>query len=367
MKIAVVCAHPTLLNPGMLSVDAAFDAVIAGLGSSPEVTRFSAEAAIPAEGAGHTYAHLTSVEQLEPFDRIVFWGDFLQWIGWATHDFLSREQVRRKGATATEIMDRWFSLFLLENAPGLRRRAIVFGSTLYPLNGTQIARPRYREALTALLKEARLVLMRDAMSANFVNQLSGRDGDLLGCDCALLMDSQAFAPAPDGTKEPYLAYGFGRSDGQLALAAFAENVARQAKVKSVRLNWFNRTGQRGLETKIGLIKGARYVLTDIYHLSITALREGRPTVCLGRGASYGETSLSDKKKEIFFAQHFLGQNYIFVESLFAALPTDSAVKSLTLRVLERLDDAAAAACARDMLSNRVARARGRLLEALAAD
>jgi len=58
-----------------------------------------------------------------------------------------------------------------------------------------------------------------------------------------------------------------------------------------------------------------YVVTDCYHLCVHAWNNGIPAVGIGKGASGFKTSVSDKKKELFFLTYDAGKFYVFAEEL----------------------------------------------------
>ena len=302
------------------------------------LTKFSVESPLQIEnGDNHlNYELLKNVEQLKEFDVILFWGDFLHWIRYAKHDFLIRERQRSKHLSDNEIIDKWYKLLLLENSPELQSRSIIFGSTLYGLNSLDLIDSRYISAIKSLYTNAKLIMMRDIMSTNFISQLINKTNINLGCDCALFLELKNLENKKANISDNYIITSFARSDGNLVLLSFANLLARISNKKMINIPWLDNSGIKGLKEKINLIRGADFVLTDIYHLSVTALREHTPTLCFGKGASIIETSLSDKKKEIFFAQHYAFANYIYFESVYKAIISNKLSKKLATDLLDLL-------------------------------
>jgi len=105
MKIAVICAFPAGLNAGMLSVDLALTHTLSKISINIEVTRFCAESEliIPFKNNFIYYCHLENKSQLEKFDRIIYWGDFLHWIGYGMQDYLIRQSRRNDNLTNEQI------------------------------------------------------------------------------------------------------------------------------------------------------------------------------------------------------------------------------------------------------------------------
>lgn len=317
IKVAVVCAYPAGTNPGMLSVDLAFESIIGSSINPMTVERFCYGRNLDKSGPIRLkYTELHNVAQLEEFDRIVYWGDFLHWRGYAINDWLSRAQGRHADWSDEKLLDQWYELYLLENRPDLQSRAICFGGTFYGLDSRDLVDERYQTALTFLYNNARAVLMRDCWSAHFARQLAPAHNQTFGCDCALLLDSPAITTPQALPEQPYMLYSFGRSGQNQLLEQFAQRLSDHMGLELVNLEWLQKgIGQETLGKKIYLIQHAKFVLTDIYHCAITAWREHCPVLCIGNGASRIESSLSDKKKEIFHAQIFAGENYVFVEEI----------------------------------------------------
>ncbi len=342
-KIAVVCAYPAGENPGMLSVDLAFGSLQRALPANVQVNYFCVEREFELRASGVVlhYQHLTRREQLLEHDQIVYWGDFLHWISYFENDVLMRTRVRDAQADLAAVRDAWYDLFFLEGAsPQDLSKVLVFGSTLYGLDGAQLATPRYREALTRLYTHAGAVLMRDQVSANFVAQLAREEANAFGCDCAMLLDPKALEPF-QRVKVPsvdYLVCSFGRSGANRALAGLATEIAQRRGLKVVNIDWLgNPRGLAALADKLAIIRSARLVVTDIYHMGVTGWRESVPVLGVGQGASQARGTLSDKKKEIFFRQIFASDYFLFLEHILQAYASNQALDQYLARVLKPLD------------------------------
>src|SRR5439155_13457063 len=66
---------------------------------------------------------------------------------------------------------------------------------------------------------------------------------------------------------------------------------------------------------LGAMLSHELIITDAYHLCVLAWSNGIPAVCVGRGASRFFTSVSDKKKELFFQTISADRFYLFSEHL----------------------------------------------------
>lgn len=317
MKIALVCAVPDLSNSGMLSVDLAFESLRKYLDPNIEVVRFCSWKDIARDGpVSLHYNRLYSVDQLEKFDKIIYWGDFIHWIkygpsfmsGKGTECYAKQNNLTIDDAR-TKLTDIWYSMYLLEGRPDLQKKSIIFGNTVYGIDSNQVSNDRYRSALESLYKNSRLVLMRDYLSAFYVSQLFDNRKFSYGCDCALLLepfgeDSVEIDP------EPYMVYSFGRCKNNADLEKFALLLAEKSNIKAINIQWLHpKSSISELSKNLNIIKHAQYSVTDIYHFAINSWREKIPTLTIGRGNSYyGQGTLGDKKKEIFNLQ-ILAMNY----------------------------------------------------------
>ncbi|MEA2780499.1 MAG: hypothetical protein QOK29_2043 [Rhodospirillaceae bacterium] len=328
----------------MLSVDLAFESVLEKTAKGVNVTRFCAEHEFTITSAKFKleYHYLANQDQLRGFDKVLYWGDFHHWIGYANGDWLRRWQNREPSRGKDEIIDAWYKRFLLEGAEDIQKRASAFGGTLYGLNGQQLRDRRYGSALASLYGNSQLVLMRDHVSANFVEQLTPRHVSAFGCDCAFLLDSDQILSQElhrsAREDDPYMVCSFGRSEASTALQAFATILAAQMKLRIVNLDWLGPQGLDGLMSKLIIIKKARYVITDIYHLSVTSWRENVPALCIGKGGSDSDGTLSDKKKEILYRQIFASDKYLYTEDVLNALGSDPTLVRYCAECIEAIED-----------------------------
>jgi hypothetical protein len=321
-NIALVCALPVLSNSGMLTVDLAFETVRAQLPDC-NIVRFCASQYINRDGVMPiVYNPLTNVEQLEPFDLIIYWGDFMQWIKYgATYvgDQGLQELVAQQGISLAEaksqVLDNWYSTYLLEGRKDLQKKAIVYGSTLCGIDSAQLANARYKSALTKLYKNAKLVLVRDMVTSHVVSQLIKSNHYFYGGDCALLLDPVTIESNLELTENNYFVYSFGRSNLGTELEDLCMEISKKSGIKAVKVPWLDpRLSVDSLMQSLSVIRNAKFAVTDIYHFSVNSWREKVPTLTFGRAASYAnQGTLPDKKKEIFNTQIFAMNYYQYLE------------------------------------------------------
>lgn len=308
----MINAFPEDWNPGMLSVDFSLGHVIrnAGLDASVEYFTGEVEYALEHLDGRRVWHAIESVNDLAQHDVIIYWGDFLHWIGYARHDWQRRQAINHPGQSAQALLDRYYRI-MLQPEENLYEKIILFGGTIYPLDISDLLDSRYTDALKKLLARARLVKFRDMVSAAYAAHLSGKNNNYLGCDCAFLLDTNDIAGAGSACPDGYIGFSFGRTGNSEPLLAFAHKVGKAMGLPLVNIGWLSTPGQ--FANKISLIKGAKFVITDIYHLSVTSLRENKPVFCIGSGCSYSSTTLSDKKKEFLFKQYLADCFYLFYE------------------------------------------------------
>ena len=315
MKIALICATPAGTNTGMISVDLAFDSIKEQLPDTVHVERFCGWKSIK-KSESLKYTELYNISQLENFDKIIYWGDFLHWINYGENDWVSRYMRKNLNCNETEAIDKWYQLCLLEHRPDLQKKTIIFGNTIYGLTSAQLLNNRYLTALTELYSNTQCALLRDMLSATMLLQLTLNSNIQFGCDCALLLNTSKYTNNIVNNSSKFFLYSFARSGQRELLEQLTLDLGNKFNITPIELNWLHKGASvQTLTDKLNLIKQSEFVLTDIYHCSINSYREGTKVICIGNSAGTVTDTLSDKKKEIFHLQHFASTNYIFVENL----------------------------------------------------
>ncbi len=349
--LSLISAKPRILNPGMLSVELAFERMLARSGLDFDVVRYcledQPELTLPVGKVGFRSLRRHFEEALAA-ERILFWGDFLH--AWNYHVYDVLPEIRRDPAFATEIQnlpDRdvvaWLRrFFLLTKAPDeVLRRTLSFGTTLlgdHALVGAIDA--GYEDDLRRFASGCAGIWMRDIVSALRIGHFCADYGrSHLGVDCALLLRREDWAVVTADAKlqpsGPYAAVHFGRTTMHHgATVDFARRLCGRLNLSPVWLSWLhaNPTYFKQFRSTfpeldgsmpqdppypdlIGAMLGAKLVVTDTYHLSILAWRAGIPVICIGAGAELAVRTLSDKKKEIFHLMYGASPYYFFAESL----------------------------------------------------
>lgn len=325
MAIACISAFPAMINPGMISCDLALDSVLARLGIDEKVDRFNLEQARRVGTLNSRY--LTDLDRLERYRAIIFWGDFQHFLNYAALDLSRRERTRRGVKfDRNKFLTEWSSRAFLSGRRKLQERTIVFGETIYGTSGVDLAVFPYQKPLRQFLTNVVDVQFRDPLSVAMGKQIAPDGRISFGCDCAFLLDADAVLPmkavrrglAKRLPSKRFAVAAFGRSDEDERLGAFAQKLADAAGIELVSMNWLAPNRHRALKTiaeNIAIVREAQFVVTDIYHLIVTTLREGRAVAGLGWGASHGRTTLDDKKKELLLRTYFGRHLYTFIEEI----------------------------------------------------
>lgn len=365
-RIAVVCApNVRYYNTGMLTVDLAAAGFLRRHVPAAQVTWLTL---FPPDITGtpldnsldpsllpfRWYSLASAADTLRTSDLILLWGDFQQ----ARHYLVSQVERWQRfypGTQADPLTEIIRLLLLRDQDAATLRKVLVVGSTLMMNRQSDYADPCYEEALLRLLCGARLVLMRDPLSAAKVANLTGRHHEgFLGADPALLLTTEDSACLPTSVWSTALPAGeragifYGaRVPIWPGVHEFCCGLARAIGCDPEWFPWLPGTetgphGQRRLGTRArralqGLLPGKqtglttvvrgdpcsagdrlaalgkyRLIITDTYHLCVNAWRLGIPAVCLGAPGFrlQGLGTLNDLKKELFYRMYEASDLYV---------------------------------------------------------
>ena len=346
-KLTVVSATPPHFNPGMHLVDWALDFVLARHGLDVEVDRRLLY--LPSEleslqiGAvsdfGLPFPYLLLRQNLEAASEsaaLLFWGDFLHSRHYRTA--VGRLLWRIGAATSLEagiaLVDE--HLFLRDAPRSLLDKTLVFGECLLTDDGAGPLDDTYAVLCQRFFAGARRVWLRDALSAARAADLRHwAHGTTLGVDPALLLrpadyDAVAGNRLDAEDRPPELGVFFGRTPVSLdRLLPFVRELGQALDASTIWVPWFTHGANHDLRKSLGFVddgegslarlvaqvRRCRAIVTDAYHLCLTAWNLDVPAVCVGRGATYFRTAVSDKKKELFAGMAGSERLYVFAEQL----------------------------------------------------
>ena len=292
----------------------------------PEVR---AQAAPSAETGLRFHPAFAGFDEIRASGAVLYWADFLHMAGYVRH---LEELFAREGIAAGRQLSE---LLLLDGAGAdVLAKAVTFGTSLLFNTLRDERDAAYGAALRRFVREAKRVWVRDALSAARVAHLRGDyETGYFGVDCALLLSREDAlrAAAESGVpSEPrhagsVLAF-FAREPGaREPLTTAALEVAR-ALDRPVRwLRWGDPGGFPHLQPPpetilpaecatvhelLHALAHAAAVVTDTYHLAVTAWSFGVPAVCAFTGHALGGDDVSSgaafnwrDKREVFYSQY----------------------------------------------------------------
>ena len=178
MKIAAICCAPNQ-NTGMMFVDRALYLYLKNKEFLENTTFFCFQ--MEAENkVGFEYKPLTKDVNLNDFDCIIIWGDFI-----VSNHFLS--MIQPKIQKQSELFDYNLrdKILMKTFSKADLNKVIVFGQCIV-VDGSEILVDRtYIDLLKRLLDNAQLFKVRDPLSAYRSKLFSNENKDYLGIDSAL--------------------------------------------------------------------------------------------------------------------------------------------------------------------------------------
>ncbi|MFT7880720.1 MAG: polysaccharide pyruvyl transferase family protein [Sulfurimonas sp.] len=357
-------AGPTKKNNGMKTVDMAWDIFLRKNDLAISYERFSIR------------LHDTSIQvtnkikldyqgsldfnfdALNHDDILVYWGDFLHAQHYHQKDLhkltkkpksLSRRFIKSMFFRDKNIkLDKesyipYVQNFYLPNCKQKRwKETISFGTTLVGDNDFDIfSQEEYQQSFYSFINGLDRMWTRDVMSATQVSHIrNDYQCNYLGIDAALLVDTKDYEavldePTFEIPKPEYILTHFARSEEDInKLMNFTVSLKEEMNMPLYWIPWLNplnherfasleaslKKSVEDINTEsysdiIHLLKNAKLVITDTYHLTLIAWRLGIPVVCLGAGLQYPMSTVDDKKKEVFYMMHNMLPFYFFTEQL----------------------------------------------------
>ncbi|WP_076261504.1 hypothetical protein [Intrasporangium flavum] len=441
-RVNVVCAPPNGPNPGMASVDLAFEHVARHAGltdvrywrlwdqsewrAAPGGSERLDDHRVRDTDTGLTYELARGrLEEVLDADRVVFWGDFLHmavYLEHSAHVLTDRIGLPLDADAALRLTGQ--HLLLTDAGPDVLGRVVTYGSTL-AFNMPGDYRGPYGEALRRFHRGAAAVSHRDPYSSEVAQRHRGGADCCGGTDAALVLPPPCPATHTDsavgvggdprgtgGAGDPgVLGVFVGRSRlSPEDVGTFGRRLAGALGLRSAWVPWGHEPGfwpmrgrarlrlawpelDAGVPTASGLrrarlaasalregprpdepltlgqlehrLLACRLVLTDTYHLALTAWRLGVPAVCLV-DPPHAEWSVNagavgserDKRVDLYSRLDAL-------PLLVHALPGRLRSRAEVRRVADALADGHAEAAARSWVSDRRSAETARVLRMLA--
>jgi hypothetical protein len=312
VKVSVIYASLKDFNPGMVSVNESFRTWLRGVDDAVEAEHYALGVRAEFDGMLQPRELHGNLDSALDADRVLFWGDWLQTARF--HESIVRDfpdgfdaAATTRGVTATEQVREHLILSGRPDAD-LHRVGIV-GSTTALNSAQDFLDDAYQHDLERLFSQAAFALMRDPISVVHAEAIRTATGDACqGFDCAFLLDATSIiGDAEPPTGRPYVATYFGRNRANRGHEAFTQALARAVGAEVVALAWLKRQTyhpgglrqriQRAwrrrtradsvqangpaytpLDELLAAVRGARFVVTDTYHLAVNAWNLGVPAV-----------------------------------------------------------------------------------------
>ena len=250
----------------------------------------------------------SGVAQLSKYSHIVYWGDFINNPAYGRDDFSRTDLNNNMSKDIESAFARWQKLYNLSEGKPSGRVISVGNNFQYP---TERFNAEDKAIFKNMEKNFDMIFPRDYISfENLLTMFSSESVNKvhLGMDAAFLL---TYTEIP--TKENIFCYHFRRSrfGSSIKLVNEIESIT---KLKGISLgNWTNLSKDHADTTfwkYLRLISASQFVITDLYHVAINAIRQNIPVFGIGNISNAQVTTLSDFKKDILFKTFDLHNYYI---------------------------------------------------------
>jgi len=282
------------------------------------------------------YRSILDMDDPGTYDAILIWGDFIitKWYLEKMAAAMAGTRRMRREAVREALLRR---VLLRDLPPESLGRVVLFGQNIF-LDKQAIFRDEpYLGAFRKLLTHARVARLRDPVSAWCAAEITGQPpGRFAGVDPALLIGliDPPQAPPTAGKNQPSSRVGIflDRTNCSLLTRLTLSLALRLAGgLQPLWIPWFPPIRSPSILSRaifgirhsarpttlmdyLDTVRGCRFIISDAYHLCLTAWAQGVPALSIGRGAQKFKSTVSDKKKEVFYLSHHLDELYVFCDS-----------------------------------------------------
>lgn len=338
--IAILCAPPPGVNPGMESVDLAFYKLAERHHLIERIQFWHLfHPNRPQNNINQAKISYNIVPTGDEFFQapkiIIYWGDF--------HHMHQYQNAVANKLIALGANDNFDSArmrvqdVLLQSRQNIDilRKTISFGSTLLFNTLQDDEDSTYGTALKRFIQNCKAIWFRDVFSANKACQISGaHERNYLGVDCATLINPTDLKEKQSRTNESAVGIFLGRSSEKIELMLdFASELSKVLGHKLAWLRWgdihafpplfstFQLDAIRSLDTftdepindvneAIMNLFNFQVIVTDTYHICVNAWNLGIPAICLveasyskSRNVNFGNYFTRRDKREIFMSMY----------------------------------------------------------------
>lgn len=339
-EIAVICAVPPGINPGMSSVDLSLKILLKKLKLLDKVDFF------------HLYRFFkyqeTSSDQIIKYElipddldflkskkMILYWGDFLHMFQY--HQTVANLLLRMKAfQTIHEALQRVYAVFLMADRDDeVIKKKLSFGSTLIFNSSFDEGDTQYGPALKRFISHGH-IWFRDVFSALKASHLTNDyKSNFLGIDCATLIDPvELNYPGLGLNKENKIGIFIGRTLYHLTeVLNFAQRISDLFQKELQWIQWGDSSAfpflseiaidpsylniknftEKGIDNPVSAIRALKefdFIITDTYHIAVNAWNIGVPTICIagddqntGRNVNSGSFFSRRDKRIVFYSMY----------------------------------------------------------------
>lgn len=251
---------------------------------------------------------LGSFDQLADYDLVCYWGDFTTNPVFLEKSFhLCESFAETFGGT-----ERWRRIFGPEAHHPLK---VSIGQSFQ--QGSLLADPEQRELLRRTIRSMKGVFPRDRVSSENLRRSEPGPGVHLDdfLDCAFFLIDGKRSPKVAGARS--FGYFFGRSGLEFLVQPLAALEATLGLQKSWLEGWLTTTAgtcETDFARNLEVIRGARFVVTDTYHVAVNCLRERTLPIVLGRPTRDQDGTLGDFKKKVLMEDLGLSDLHLEVDA-----------------------------------------------------
>jgi len=328
-RIAVICA-PNPGNAGMYSVDLAAVDFLSRNGfrfdlfTSHTPPRRGRQRLLPYRvEIGHKSKsgfgvlklnRFSNIRQFQKYTDVLYWGDFTPNPMYAFEDFQRLEKRHKIKATKEQSLEKWSRLYNLSGGK-ISSNTVAVGNNFQ--HDYTDPNHLYKKYLRNLESNFDLILPRDTFSVENLKahfSVEGKSKILPGLDPAFLLKDKSLSH--ENSKSQTFCYRFARSKLP-EIHGFINDIERLTGCKGVHLDSWDKldksTADSVFYNYIINIQRSRFVVTDLYHLAINAIRLNVPAFGIGNCVESQVGSLGDFKKKVLFKMLGLERYYIEVE------------------------------------------------------
>ena len=305
-------------NSGMYTVDLAAENFLARHGIAGNYLRAHMNPWKNSTRFGRQrFSRLKNPKQLLGKQPTLYWGDFTTSPLYGLQEFTRRDIERKHSRNSSEALERWLDLFLLSQSDVSTNKVLSFGQNFQSVNSVLSSLPpaQHKAIVDAYRSNFDTFLVRDPASAiEMAALVSGSRAEVIeGRDPAFLLDDAVeFPDALTSTALEEFCFFFGRSS-LINVETLVERIESKTGLKAVKLAKWLKLNKYDAHREVGemmeKIGGARFVITDTYHLCVNALRIGTPAISLAGDDEKQLSSLSDYKKKVLFESFEIEEFY----------------------------------------------------------